>query len=144
MQVEVNKTTETLGHVLRETYRLYRRTHLAHFNVRGPNFPQLHAMFEEHYTEMWAALDTIAERVRATGGDVLPEWFYSEVGTLEKDAGTIVKGLAADHRAISTHLNQLEEIAGDAGDTATEGLATDRRTAHEQFAWMLEATAEGL
>ncbi len=144
MQVEVTKTTETLGHALRETYRLYRRTHLAHFNVRGPHFPQLHAMFEEHYTEMWNALDTIAERIRGTGGDVLPEWFSSEVGTLEKDAATIVRGLAADHRTISTHFHQLEEIASDTGDTVTEGLATDRRTAHEQFAWMLEATAEGL
>ena len=43
------------------------KTHAYHWNVTGPQFHTLHVMFEEQYREMWAALDEIAERVRALG-----------------------------------------------------------------------------
>jgi len=54
-----------LKRVLADSYTLYIKTHGHHWNVTGPNFPALHAMFEEQYTELAGAVDTIAERIRA-------------------------------------------------------------------------------
>ena len=46
---------------------LYLKTHNFHWNVTGPMFNTLHVMFMDQYTELWNALDLIAERIRALG-----------------------------------------------------------------------------
>src|SRR5262247_3859576 len=56
-----------LSRLLADTYTLYLTTHNFHWNVTGPMFNTLHAMFEGHYTELAAAVDLIAERIRALG-----------------------------------------------------------------------------
>ncbi len=54
-----------LNRLLADTYSLYLKTHSFHWNVTGPMFTSLHQLFEEQYTELAAAVDVIAERVRA-------------------------------------------------------------------------------
>ena len=58
---------EGLGYLLADTYTLYLKTHNFHWNVEGPQFRELHLMFEEHYTELAQAVDEIAERIRTLG-----------------------------------------------------------------------------
>ena len=43
---------EGLKHLLADSYTLYLQTHNFHWNVSGPQFRELHLMFEEHYTEL--------------------------------------------------------------------------------------------
>jgi len=50
-----------------DTYSLYLKTHYFHWNVTGSLFHSLHQMFEEQYTELAMAVDTIAERIRSLG-----------------------------------------------------------------------------
>ncbi|MBI4398075.1 MAG: DNA starvation/stationary phase protection protein, partial [Candidatus Omnitrophica bacterium] len=50
-----------------DTYTLYLKTHNFHWNVTGPMFQTLHLMFEQHYNDLWTAVDLIAERIRALG-----------------------------------------------------------------------------
>lgn len=56
-----------LSRLLAETYTLYLTTHNFHWNVTGKMFNTLHTMFMDQYTEMWNAVDPIAERIRALG-----------------------------------------------------------------------------
>ena len=56
-----------LSAVLADTFALYIKTHGFHWNVTGPMFNTLHTMFMQQYTELWTALDEIAERIRALG-----------------------------------------------------------------------------
>src|SRR6201988_1864044 len=56
-----------LSRVLADTYSLYLKTHNFHWNVEGPMFNTLHLMFMDQYTELWNALDLVAERIRALG-----------------------------------------------------------------------------
>ena len=56
-----------LSKLLADSYSLYLKTHNYHWNVTGPQFNSLHAMFETQYTELAAAVDEIAERIRALG-----------------------------------------------------------------------------
>src|SRR3984885_15870134 len=56
-----------LSRLLADTYTLYLTTHNFHWNVTGPMFNTLHTMFMEQYTELWNAVDPIAERIRALG-----------------------------------------------------------------------------
>ena len=61
------KIVQGLSRVLADTYTLYLKTHNFHWNVEGPMFNTLHLMFMDQYTELWNALDLIAERIRALG-----------------------------------------------------------------------------
>ena len=56
-----------LSKLLADTYTLYLTTHNFHWNVTGPMFNTLHVMFMAQYTELWNAVDPIAERIRSLG-----------------------------------------------------------------------------
>ena len=56
-----------LSSLLADTYTLYLTTHNFHWNVTGPMFNTLHTMFMTQYTELWNAVDPIAERIRSLG-----------------------------------------------------------------------------
>ena len=56
-----------LSALLADTYTLYLTTHNFHWNVTGPMFNTLHTMFMAQYTELWNAVDPVAERIRALG-----------------------------------------------------------------------------
>ena len=55
-----NAVAEGLKKLLADSYTLYLQTHNFHWNVEGPQFRELHLMFEEHYTELAEAVDEIA------------------------------------------------------------------------------------
>ena len=61
------KIAEGLSRFLADSFTLYLKTHNFHWNVTGPMFNTLHLMFETQYTELAAAVDLIAERIRALG-----------------------------------------------------------------------------
>ncbi len=62
-----NEIVAALERVLADTYTLYLKTHNFHWNVTGPKFNDLHAMFMTQYVEMWNAVDLVAERIRSLG-----------------------------------------------------------------------------
>ena len=69
-----------LSKLLADTYSLYLKTHSFHWNVTGPQFNSLHAMFEVQYNELWLAADEVAERIRTL--DVAAPGSYSQFGKL--------------------------------------------------------------
>src|SRR5690554_3548894 len=83
---------DALRLVVADSYALLAQTHICHWNVRGPSFFALHAAFEVQYTELFSAIDEIAERIRALGA-LAP----GGLGNLAKMAGT--KEIAEDSTA---------------------------------------------
>jgi starvation-inducible DNA-binding protein len=72
MKTTIRKTTEKTNAVaeglkalLADSYALLAQTHLAHWNVQGPAFFNLHTAFQTQYEELFTAIDEIAERLRA-------------------------------------------------------------------------------
>ena len=135
-----------LNQTLADTYQLYMKTHAYHWNVTGPQFHTLHVMFEEQYREMWAALDEIAERVRALGvfapasGKAIAA--YAEVKNLDDvppPAATMIKNLLADHETMIRRSRQALNTAEQASDAASADLLTVRIQTHEKTAWMLRS-----
>ncbi|MDA3875873.1 MAG: ferritin-like domain-containing protein, partial [Halothiobacillus sp.] len=56
-----------LSKLLADSYSLFLMTHNFHWNVTGPQFNSLHLMFETQYTELFTAVDEVAERIRSLG-----------------------------------------------------------------------------
>jgi len=136
------KVAAGLSKLLADTYAVYLKTHGYHWNVRGPNFGSLHALFMAHYTEMWAAIDLIAERIRALG-EYAPQGYaafgdLSEIkdGDPKKDAEAMLKELVADHATLVATAKAAREGA----DDVTASLIDARVEAHEKHAWMLRVS----
>ncbi|GAB4517544.1 MAG: non-specific DNA-binding protein DpsA [Amphiplicatus sp.] len=135
-----------LTNVLADTYALYLKTHSYHWNVTGPQFHTLHVLFEEQYREMWAALDEIAERVRALGvfapasGKAFAE--LTVIDSAEKEppaAEKMVENLLKDHETLIRRAREALATAEEASDPASEDLLTQRIQTHEKTAWMLRS-----
>lgn len=140
---------EALAHVLANTYTLYLKTHNYHWNVTGPHFGTLHALFEQQYTELAAAVDTIAERIRAVGH--ITPGSYSAFGKLSEideapdtppKAMDMVRDLAADNETLVRLAEQANEVAKDTGDDASGDMMIERMQVHAKSAWMLRAHLE--
>ncbi|ABM58080.1 Dps family protein [Verminephrobacter eiseniae] len=138
-----------LSRLLADTYTLYLSTHNFHWNVTGPMFNQLHAMFMLQYTELWNAVDPIAERIRALG-HVAPG-SYAEFGQLATvpdapakppKALDMVRLLVQGHETVARTARNLFPLADKANDQPTADLLTQRLTVHEQTAWMLRSLLE--
>ena len=136
---------DALNAVLGETFRLYIQTHGYHWNVEGPNFRQLHVMFEEQYQNLWGALDEIAERIRTQGayapGSVADLMALATPEDMPaQSAEEMVTKLAAGHEALADTLRNAIETSGDAGDEVSAGILTDRLEYHEKELWMMKAS----
>ncbi len=138
-----------LSQLLADTYTLYLTTHNFHWNVTGPMFNSLHAMFMAQYTELWNAVDPVAERIRSLGHAAPGS--YAQFGKLSSvpDApGTppkameMVRILVQGHEAVARTARQLFPVVDKAGDEPTADLLTQRLTVHEQTAWMLRSLLE--
>ena len=140
---------EALNATLADTYALYMKTHAYHWNVTGPQFHTLHVMFEEQYREMWAALDEVAERVRALGvfaptsGKQFADLTAIEsADTSPPAATTMVERLLSDHETLIKRAREGLSTAEEAGDAASADLLTVRIQTHEKTAWMLRAMVQ--
>ncbi len=112
-------------------------------------FNTLHTMFMTQYTELWTAVDPIAERIRSLGYPAPGS--YAQYGALAsiKDAPStppkamaMVKILVEGHEAVARTARSIFPLADTAGDEPTADLLTQRLTVHEQTAWMLRSLLE--
>jgi starvation-inducible DNA-binding protein len=136
---------EGLKHLLADSYTLYLQTHNFHWNVTGPQFRELHLMFEEHYTELAVAVDDIAERIR-TLGVVAPGTYraFAELSAVEEVDGVpqakeMVSILTRAHEQVVKTCRDVLVKAQQADDESTAALVSDRMRIHEKTAWMLRA-----
>lgn len=135
----------TLKSVLGETFRLYVQSHGYHWNVTGPQFRQLHALFEEQYQNLWSALDEIAERIRiqdAAAPGSVAELMSLAAAEAEpaQSAEDMVTKLIAGHETLAGLLRTGIATAAEAGDEVSAGLLTDRQEWHEKELWMMKAS----
>ncbi|HSW68711.1 MAG TPA: DNA starvation/stationary phase protection protein [Gammaproteobacteria bacterium] len=147
MKNYTTQMTEGLSKLLADTYTLYLKTQNFHWNVTGPLFHSLHKMFEEEYIELAAAVDEIAERIRALGANA-PASFsdFLKLTSIKEETSTpsaaeMVKKLLADHEAVVEHLHSLMPVAQELSDEATLDLLITRTEVHQKTAWMLRSSS---
>ncbi|CAN5911193.1 ferritin-like domain-containing protein [soil metagenome] len=140
---------EGLSRVLADTYTLYLTTHNFHWNVTGPHFNSLHAMFMVQYTELWNSTDVIAERIRALGHYAPGSYAeFSKIATVPDvpqhppKAMEMVRILVKGHETVSRIAREFIPVSEEAGDDPTADMLTARCTVHDQTAWMLRSLLE--
>jgi starvation-inducible DNA-binding protein len=137
-----------LSRLLADSFTLYLKTHNFHWNVKGPMFNTLHVMFMDQYTELWNALDLIAERIRALG--VPAPGTYREFAALTvikesegvPNAKEMIAQLVAGQEAVVRTARSIFPMVDAASDEPTADLLTQRMQIHEKNAWMLRSLLE--
>jgi starvation-inducible DNA-binding protein len=140
---------KTLNARLADGLDLHSQIKVAHWNIRGPQFPSLHPLFETFAVSLAAHNDTIAERAVTLGGRAL--------GTVRHVAGTSrlqeypqettrdmdhVRLLADRIEAYLGGLRESRGVAEQVGDTDTVDLLTGIITEFEKHDWFLRASLD--
>ena len=149
-QDAVDKISKALNVLLADAFALYLKTKNFHWHVAGPQFRDLHLLFDEQATEILGITDLIAERVRKNGGRTL-----TSIGSIaakqsiadndadKVDAKAMLKELRDDNVTLIAKLRESKELAGEAGDNATDGIIDDWTDQAEQRVWFLTQTMGG-
>ncbi len=136
--------TDSLNRLLADCFALYLKTKNFHWHVRGPQFRDLHLLFDEQAAEIFALTDLVAERVRKNGaatltsiGAIAAQSRIADQDDATLSAEKMIAELAEDNRTLIASLREAKAAAGAAGDNATEGAADDWTDQAEQRVWFL-------
>jgi starvation-inducible DNA-binding protein len=139
------RLAERLADIVADTYVLLVKTQGYHWNVVGPLFVSLHKLTEEHYEDLFAAGDELAERIRTLGYPapaslraMIKDSRISEAKG-NPTAEEMVENLVADHETLVRQLREITELAEESHDQGTADMLTERLKAHEKAIWMLRA-----
>jgi len=137
----------TLNERLADGLDLHSQLKVAHWNVRGPQFPALHPLFEQFAIQLAVHNDAIAERAVTLGGLATGTVRHvARTSRLTEYPADTTRDL--DHvrllaERFETYLGGVRESRGFAekrGDTDTVDLLTGVITEFEKNAWFLRAT----
>lgn len=144
----VNKAlVDSLNRLLADTFALYLKTKNFHWHVRGPNFRDLHLLFDEQAAEIFALTDLVAERVRKNGGltltsigSIAATTRIADQDDARLEAEAMIRELIADNEAYRGALRAAKAAASAAGDNATDGAIDDWTDQCERRIWFLRET----
>lgn len=137
------KLIDALRLVVADTYAVIGQTHLCHWNVKGPAFFSLHTAFEAQYTELFAAVDEIAERIRAKGafapGGLANLAAMANIPEIAEDSSAeeMVQHLLKSNEKLLADLRAARDLAAECDDNESEDMMIARIQIHEKTAWML-------
>ena len=136
-----------LRKLLADTYVTYTQLQGAHWNVVGSDFQQLHTLFQTQYEELLAAIDVIAEHIRAydelSPGSLQEMLQLSDVGEIsflqgEMPSEQLVSLLIRSHETVLAAARRLADISEH--EWHTNDLAAQRMAAHTTHIWMLRSS----
>ena len=130
---------------LSETWSFYFKAHVFHWNVRGPLFRQFHKFFGEIYEDVFAAVDGLAEEIRALGA--LAPTSLDDIAAAASikftdvpSAAEMLQQLIVDNDTVITALETANAAAIEARQDGLTNFLEARLDAHKKWGWMLKAT----
>lgn len=138
---------ENLSRLLADTVSVKYRAHGFHWNVTGPNFPQLHELFGAITDDLDDSVDPIAENLRKLGAlaparlsDFLALAGIAEVDS-PTDADGMVNSLVDGLEALLGCLVEAAESADEANQQGIFNFLADRIDATQKWLWQLRVMA---
>ncbi len=131
---------------LADTFFMYQKAHSYHWNVEGMFFPQLHTFFGDLYTEVFGAIDLMAEQIRAQNEYVprnIEEMYDDKTVDSKNEAKTakdMVSDLSRTNEQVIISLNNLFKKLEEQGEQGFMDFVAARLDAHKKHGWMLRAT----
>ncbi|HSH49696.1 MAG TPA: Dps family protein [Halomonas sp.] len=140
-----SQLSEKLNGLLANYQLFYMNVRGYHWNVKGPNFFELHDKFEEFYTDLLIKIDEVAERVQTLGHQPVHAYSdYFRLAAIEEDKNvtdgkTGVRGVLKGYQTLIELQRELLSMANDADDEGTAAQMSDYIREQEKTVWMLNA-----
>ncbi len=141
------RISESLNAVLADGLDLHASVKVAHWNLKGPQFPALHPLFEEIAVGLAADNDAIAERAVTLGaradGTVRHVAKVSRVADYPREATRDLEHVRLLADRVEIYLDGVRAartVAEKEGDVDTVDLLTGVATAFEKHGWFLRAS----
>lgn len=135
-----------LNKVLADTFVMYLKVHNFHWNIEDPDFYAYHKFLEEIYSEIYGAVDPIAEHVRSINGYAIGSLAQFLQLTSLKEFIVLPKvtdgfrELYNDNNLVISELRNAFHVAEKFGEYGLANFLQDRMDAHKKHGWMLRAT----
>lgn len=136
---------EEMNSLLANYHLFYQKLRNFHWNVKGPDFFDLHQQFEEMYDQAKLAIDSVAERIRVFGHTPMSNYSefleHSEIVESPKDvhSSEMVKIVLSDMRIVLEKMFDVLDQAITNGDSGTEDMMKDYIQYIEKKHWMLSS-----
>ncbi len=136
---------EKLNVLLSSTMLYYQNVRGYHWNIKGPMFFELHAKFEELYTEAALFADEVAERILQLGGKPLHTYSDFLKTSIIKEASNVTKDKdcvnnVVDHsEKLNAIVSEIMEMSTADDDEGTANLMSDQINVIEQRLWMFKS-----
>ena len=136
--------TNALNPLVADAFVLYVKTKNYHWHVSGPNFRDLHLLFDEQAEQILTMIDTIAERVRKLGGLTIHS--IGEIGELQNmrddneafvEPKEMLRRLFKDNKDFTDLLRQAHTVCEKHNDVATTSILEILIDEAERRAWFL-------
>ncbi|MCH8554486.1 MAG: DNA starvation/stationary phase protection protein [Schleiferiaceae bacterium] len=146
---EVTHVIEKLNTLLANYQLYYQNLRALHWNIKGDNFFELHAKFEEFYNDSQLKIDEIAERILTLGATPLHTFSdYLAAAKINegKDISNDILAVKLVKESLQTLLALERDVIAEAGKVDDEGtidLMTPFVSEQEKTIWMLNAWLNG-
>ena len=141
-----SSSVDILSKILADSYVLLLKTQNVHWNIEGSKFRSIHITTDEHYNNLFEAIDCIAERIRMVGGKA-PATFaeFTKLASFDEKVDTdnqneMLTALLSSHEAIRGDIiSGIKQLEG-SDDFGTVDVLNSRLAFHDKVVWMLKAT----
>ena len=139
------ESVENLNQLLADTMTLRDLYKKHHWQVAGPTFQELHLLFDKHYGEQNALVDTIAERIQTLGGvtiamapDVAELTLIPRPPKGREPAPAQISRLLHAHEIVLKEARTMARQAAGRGDDGTNDLiVSDVIRTNELHVWFV-------
>lgn len=139
---------EQMNKVLAETFAMYLKTQFFHWNVEGKDFYADHTFLGDLYSEIYGAVDPIAEQIRALDGYAAGSLTrFAQLSSI-KDQVQVVQGLEifqilnSDNAKLLVTLTDAVRMADKFSKVGLSNYLQERVDIHNKHGWMLRATSK--
>lgn len=143
--LDIEKSNELaimLSDLLSNYSVFYQNVRGYHWNIKGPNFFELHLKFEELYNDLVLKIDEVAERILTLGNE--PEHRYSkyvEISDITEKSymnGGVkaIEDILESFKVLLIKQRSIMALAGDVDDEGTAALMSDYIREQEKLIWM--------
>jgi starvation-inducible DNA-binding protein len=139
---ETEKLAQQLNDLLANYQLFYMNARGFHWNIRGDKFFELHAKFEELYTDALVKIDEIAERILTLGYTPLHSFtdYVTRAEIVENtnvsDGYQAVDAVLNGFKILLLKERELLKAAAETDDEGTNALMSDYIREQEKSVWM--------
>lgn len=139
--------TLAINPLVADAFALFVKTKNYHWHMSGPHYNDYHKMLDEQADQIFAMIDTLAERVRKLGGTTIRSVGHIKSLQHVRDddepfvaAKEMVRRLLDDNKELAARMRAAHKICSENNDIATAGDLESFIDETERRVWFLFET----